>query len=126
MACNTCQSTKSIPVCTDSLVLGTITSNTDVYIFVVNHSSGYTHRQEATSGNYGELRIDLTKPDTSFYNPDSAYEIWATLQTSSQNERLDITIDAVEYTCFNLSFNRVFDELDANVNYTETTLEIDG
>jgi len=124
MACNTCQLTKSIPVCTDELVLGTITSNTDVYIFVINHSTGYTHRQEATSGNYGELRLNMSLPDPSFYNPDSAYELWATLTTTSQGERLDITIDEVYYSCFNLSFNSLYDDTDSSVSYDEITLEI--
>lgn len=124
MACNTCQATKLIPVCTDSLILGEIAPDTDVYIFVINHSNGYTHRQEATSDAEGILKIDLSKPDPSFYNPDSAYEIWATLQDEPQNLRLLITIEEEPYSCFNLSFNRVFDEDDSIVSYTETTLEI--
>lgn len=124
MACNTCQATKSIPVCTDLLILGTIDPDIEVYIFVINHSTGYTHRQEATSDNDGIIKVDLSKPDPSFYNPDSAYEIWVTLQTSSQSERLDIAIDSEDYSCFNLTFNSLYNEEDSNVSYTETTLEI--
>lgn len=124
MACNTCQATKSIPVCTEVLILGQIAPDTEVYIFIINHSSGYTHRQESISDGSGNVGLNMALPDPSFYNPDSAYEIWATLQTSTQNDRLDITIDAETYSCFNLCFTSLYDENDLNVSYTETTLEI--
>ena len=124
MACNTCQATKPLPTCTESLVLGTITSDTEVYIFVTNHSNGYTHRQSATSGPYGSLTLGLTSPAPSFYNQDGNYEVWATLQTTSANDRLDITIDEEPYTCFDLSFYTFFNEEDITSTTSEATLEI--
>lgn len=127
MACNTCQSTKSIPVCTGSLVLGNITAlNTNVYIFVKNNTTGYIHRQEATSNGSGQVSLDLSLPDPSFYNPDSQYEVWVTLQSTSQNTKLNIAISAVNYTCFDLSFNPVYGEEDENIAYTSHTLEIES
>lgn len=124
MACNTCQLTKSIPTCTESLVLGTIASDTDVFIFVLNHSNGYLYKQEATSSPYGTLILDLTKPDPSFYNQDSDYEVWATLQTDSLIDRLDITIDDVEYSCFDVSFIASYNDQDTTNTFSQATLEI--
>lgn len=124
MGCNTCQLTKSIPVCTESLVLGSIAPDTDVFIFILNHTTGYTHRQAATSDIAGLLSLDLELPDPSFYNPDSNYELWATLDTDSPNDRLDITIDSVAYDCFNLSFYAFYDDTDSNIVTPEVTLEI--
>ena len=124
MSCNTCQLTKPIPTCTESLVLGTIASDTDVYIFVKNHSSGYIHRQEATSTLYGTLALDMSLPDPSFYNQDSNYEVWVTLQTVSPNDRLDITIDSVTYDCFSLSFYTFYNETDYTISIPEVILEI--
>jgi len=126
MACNTCQQTKSIPQCTTLLVLGTIAENTEVYIFVKNHTTGYIHRQEATSDEDGVLSLDLSLPDSSFYNPDSNYEVWATLRTTSQNTKLNISISAVNYTCFDLSFNSLYGEEDENISYPTHTLEIES
>jgi len=122
MSCNSCQLTKPIPTCTELLVLGAITSDTDVYIYVKNHNSGYVHRQEAVSTLYGTLSLDMSLPDPSFYNQDSNYEVWVTTQEST--DRIDITIDAITYDCFSLSFYTFYNETDYTVSIPEVTLEI--
>lgn len=108
MACNDCHELDQIPECTYSLELGTIDAETEVYIYVKNIFTGYIHRQEAESGVDGILELDLTEPDSSFYNKDSSYEIWATLRTD--NVRIDITVSyGVIADCLNLSFFAVND-----------------
>jgi hypothetical protein len=108
MACNDCYLLDSIPECTEELVLGTIDPDTEVYIYVKNIFTGYVHREEVTSDGDGEIVLDLTQPDISFYNQDSIYEIWATLRTDS--ERLDITVAYGQvHDCLSLSFFAVND-----------------
>lgn len=108
MACNDCHELDQIPECTDSLELGTIDAETEVYIYVKNTFTGYVHRQEALSGLYGALELDLTLPDPTYYNKDSSYEIWVTLRTD--NVRIDITVSyGVVADCLNISFFPVND-----------------
>ncbi len=103
MACNNCHILDPIPECSESLELGTIDANTEVYIYVKNLFSEYIYRQEAISGNYGALTIDLSWPHYSFYNKDFAYEVWITLR--NDNERIDITISyGIVTDCINISF----------------------
>lgn len=108
MACNDCHELDQIPECTDSLELGSIDADTEVYIYVKNIFTGYVHRQEALSDEEGTLTLDLTEPESSFYNKDSSYEIWITLRTD--NVRIDITISyGVVADCLNLSLFAVND-----------------
>lgn len=107
MACNDCLSLDQIPECTESMVLGIIAVDTEVYIYVKNTFSGYIHRQEALSDNAGVLTLNLEQPDPSFYNQDSHYQGWVTLRTD--NVKLTFTEDTVEYDCLEISFYKVND-----------------
>jgi hypothetical protein len=108
MSCN-CSELDSIPECTDSIVLGAISDiDTEVYIYVKNTFTGYVHREEATSNGDGDVTLDLTEPDSSFYNQDSAYEVWITTRDSS--DRLEILYAyGLTDTCLSISFFRVND-----------------
>lgn len=122
MACTTCQTTKKIPTCTTDLVLGTtVHLDTNIYIFVRNLTTGYLHRETAVTDGAGEVILDLSQPDSSFYNPYSIYEVWVTLATSTINEKVTVTIGATGYTCFTLEFDKVY----GDGNYTEHILEIE-
>jgi hypothetical protein len=94
--------------CTESLVLGTIDPDTEIYIYVKNISNGYVHRQEITSDAEGEITLDLTAPDPTFYNSDSSYEVWATLRTDSVKLDILYAYGLVD-TCLSISFFRVND-----------------
>lgn len=107
MACRTCHQLEEIPKCSDSIALGSMTIDTDIYIYVKNLYSGYIHKQEAISSGAGLVTLDLTKPSKDFYNKDSASEIWVTLRTD--NDKIDFTINAVSLDCFNLSVYPVND-----------------
>ena len=125
MACNNCQPIKSIPVCTQRIIIGELPPDAALYIFVSNLASGYTYRQPALSDNSGVLKLDLTLPDPSFYNPDSSYELWITGQEPyNPLDKVPIIIDAIEYECLLLSFFPVYDEDDELVSYTEIQLQI--
>lgn len=108
MACNECTSLESTPECSDSITIGKITALTEAYIYVKNIFTGYIHREEVTSDADGDIVLNLSEPDSSFYNSDSAYEVWVTLRTDS--ERLDVTYAyGLTDTCFNLEFYKVND-----------------
>jgi hypothetical protein len=108
MACNNCHELDQIPECTETLELGNIAVDTEVYIYVKNLFTEYVHRQEAISDVDGLLTLDLTQPDPSFYNKDSAFEIWVTLRTD--NVKLDVTVAyGTVADCMNLSFFPVND-----------------
>jgi hypothetical protein len=107
MACNNCLSLDQIPECTESMVLGEIAVDTEVYIYVKNTFSGYMHRQQAISDNDGELVLNLEQPDPAFYNQDSHYEVWVTLRTD--DVKLTFTEDTVEYDCLEISFYKIND-----------------
>lgn len=108
MACNDCLQLDQIPECTDTLELGNIGVNdAEVYIYVQNTFTGYTHRQEAVSSVAGALTLDLTQPDKSFYNQDSAYKVWTTLRID--NVKINFTVDTEESECLDISFFKVND-----------------
>ncbi len=107
MACKTCHQLSEIPECSESIVLGSMAIDTEVYIYVKNLYSGFIHKQEAVSDNTGDLTLNLTKPSKDFYNKDTAYQIWVTLRTD--NDKIDFTIDTVDLDCFNLSVYPVND-----------------
>lgn len=121
MACTTCQNTKKIPVCITSLILGVSTPSVDVYVFIRNLTTGYTHRQEATTTEDGTIVLNLTQPDSSFYNPYSLYEAWVTLTTGTITDRLTVIIGETGYTCFALEFEKIF----GDGGYIEHILEIE-
>ncbi len=108
MACNNCSELDPIPECTESLLLGTIEPDTEVYIYVKNISNRYIHSEATTSDEDGYLTLDLEQPDPTYYNSDSSYEVWATLRTD--NVRLSITYAyGLTDTCLAISFFRVND-----------------
>jgi ribosomal 30S subunit maturation factor RimM len=125
MSCPTCQETKPIPKCVDTLIIGAIEDDsTNIYIYVENLTTGRIQRIEATSGISGEVSLDLTDPDKEFYSANFTYELWVTLRTGTINDKLDITILYTVADCFVLRFEEVFDGEDI-AEFTEHELEID-
>lgn len=126
MSCTACQATKIIPSCTDELVIGSVEdASTDLYVYIKNLTTGYVHRQEVMSNEYGLVTLDLSLPDISFYNPNNTYESWVTLQDAQIDDRLPVTIGDDDYTCFALNFEKVFDETGIAATYETHTLEAD-
>lgn len=103
MACNDCHKLTSIPECSTSLYLGVIYPLDEIDIYVKNMATGYVHRQEAAADVGGNIILNLTQPDLSFYNQDGVYEIWATFRY--EFERLAITqAYGLTYTCLSVEF----------------------
>lgn len=121
MACNNCTNTKKLSTCAGNLTLGTIASlTTAVYIYVKN-PAGYIYRQSATSSGAGVVILSLASPNTSFYHSSGVFEVWVTLASADIETRLTVTIGATGYSCFNLEFQKSFDnDGDPNVITTQT------
>jgi hypothetical protein len=125
MSCPTCQETKPIPKCVDTLIIGAIDyDSTDIYIYVKNLTTERIQRIDAVSGISGEVSLDLTDPDKEYYSPNFTYELWVTLRANTQNEALDITIGYRVYDCLVLRFESIFEGEDI-AEFTEHELEID-
>lgn len=124
MACNTCQRTNPIPTCTETLLLGKITLfDNPVFIFVQNETTGYLHRQMVTSGPAGEVYLDMSIPDPSFYSQDFNYTLWVTNIAGNISDKELITIDSESYECFQLSFITAYSEIDGPTSYVLLNLE---
>lgn len=125
MACLTCEQTKLIPACTDTLTLGVIDFiSTNVYIFVENITTGYQHRQDAVSNALGVVSVDLTLPNENFYSDSFSYEIWVTLRDVSQTEKLQITVaGGASFDCFDVSFEKI-NAATALTDYTSHVLQL--
>lgn len=105
MSCTICTKTKPIPQCSGILTLGTV-AVADVQVVVTEIA---TNRQRLVDGTVaaGTLTIDLDDLGA-FLSPYLLYSIQA-YDTGVENfgTPLEITIDAVEYTCLNLSLSTI-------------------
>jgi len=124
--CNNCPKFVSIPTCTEDLVIGTLTgyASTAVFVYLKNHTTGFIHRFSATTTMYGGLTIEL--PDNGNFSPTPKhdYELWVTLQTATNtDERLDITINSIDYECVSFTFENIFVGYNL-VEYTSQTLKL--
>lgn len=111
MACVDCLRTKVVPACTDELVIGTIQEVAPISIFVKNLTTGYIYIQQTDSislSGYGSVILDMNEPDKSFYNPNSSYEIWVTLQDDPEKERLSIAVGDEDSLCVAVSFEKYY------------------
>lgn len=103
MACNDCHKLTSIPECSESLYLGAIFPEVEIDLYVKNMATGYVHRQEETADFGGNIMLNLTQPDPSFYNQDGRYEIWATFRSNSERLAIAYTSGRTN-TCLSVEF----------------------
>lgn len=130
MSCNNCTSVKLIPTCVDELIIGFIPfDTTDVFVYIKNTTSGHIEQFEATSDADALVALDLSLIDKSFFNENSFYELWVTLQDGQIDDKLDITMQGSyvpdTYTCLNLLFSKI-SAVDGLATFTSHTLEIDA
>lgn len=117
--CNPCLETDTLPVCIDSLIVGTISSlTTAVFIFVKDITTGKIVRFEETSDGAGLVTITGldTEPD---FMPNHSYELWITLALATSIEaKEDITVPnaAASTECISLNFEYTGEE------YTSITI----
>lgn len=105
--CNPCLITDTIPVCVNSLVVGTISSlTTDVFIYIKDITTDVVVRFEEQTNGAGLITITGldTQPD---FMPDHSYELWVTLESATSiDDREDITVPNAANTteCIALCF----------------------
>lgn len=92
---------------TATLYLGDVDAGTDYTVYVYNETTNKTYAVDYTSSVYGTLDINLLDFPNVF-NPHGVYYIWCTLLDANMTDQQAMTIDAVDYTCYIVTFERVF------------------
>ncbi len=123
LCCN-CSKLKSISLCTDSLVIGTVASfNYPYIVYFKSLATGKVFYYAVTSNTAGLLTLQFT--DGFPLATLTGYEMWVNKAGDSIDDKEDLTIGTTTDTCFNLKavmvYNMYYDE---NVNYESQTLEI--
>lgn len=119
-----CQITEMIATCVKNLEIGTITSfNTDILIYIEDDTTG-AKPIAFPSTTDGAGIVELTDIDTfPTFMPNHSYKLWVALESATSVEsRETITINAIEYTCFNIRFTRVKQPDNTAQIYTNLTL----
>ncbi len=121
--CNPCTPMKPLSRCMAVLTIGTISAlNTAVHVYLKNHTTGVLVRFETTSAAVtGLVTVDISDyPQIAGHD----YELWVTLATATNtDERVNVTISAVAYTCFAIRFVTVLDDqgvIETGANQTLT------
>lgn len=106
------------------LVIGFVDQDDQVNIYITNNSSGRTELWVVQPEAYGVISINMAdKPG--FFHPNADYTAWVTAIDDDMMATVDITIDAIAYTCLRFSFERSFnnDQLSTlEVQYLEPNL----
>lgn len=120
--CNPCSKTKAVLACATDLTIGTIANlSTAVYVYIKNHTTGFTKRYDVTSSGAGVVVITLVTNDIM---PDHDYEVWITLASATNiDERITIVVSGGNYTCLKPVFRRVYGTDDV-LEYGAQTLAI--
>lgn len=124
--CNPCSVFRTLPTCTVNLTIGTLPVNTTgKYIYLKNHTTGVIYRFEGTTNLGGLLVIDVTDGGEFKPIPGHDYELWVTLEDASNiDERINITIDSVVYTCAAFTFEDIVGPDMALESYEDQTLKL--
>lgn len=102
-----CLSAPGEAATTADLIIGTVALTTDYTVYVYEEHTNKTYAENYTSDGAGLLTLSLLDYGL-IWNPHGIYYIWATLESANMVDKEDITIDAVEYTCFIATFERTF------------------
>jgi len=90
-----------------NLTVGTVAPLTAYYVYVWAEGRDKYKRISVTSDGAGLLTFDML-PYRRFFNDSDRFILWATLTTDGITEKANITVDAVVYTCFQLTFIKTF------------------
>lgn len=122
--CCPCTKLKTISLCTDSLIVGTVAGTSAPYIvYLKSLATGKIFSYSVTSSPAGLLTLQFTAgfPLATL----TGYELWANRSGDSIDDQVELTIGATTDTCYQLQaamvYNMYYDE---NFNYTSQTLEI--
>ena len=122
--CDPCRKLKSISLCTDSLIIGTVTGLSQPYIvYFKSLATGKIFSYAVTSNAAGLITLTFTAafPLATL----TSYEMWVNKAGDSVDDTENLTIGAVTDTCYQLSATMVWDMYYENYeNYASQTLEI--
>lgn len=123
MSCSTCTKTKKLTQCVNEISIGTIAElDTEIYIYFKNVATDRVERHEALSDGAGLVVLDSSLVT---FMSGMLYEVWIGLRTASVEDKLPVTIDSVEYDCFQVEFERVWTGAEMEAAISET-IEIEA
>lgn len=93
----------------------------DYTVYIYNETTNKTYAVDYTVGGYGTLDISLLDYPNVF-NPHGVYYLWVTLLDAPMTDQEIIVNNSLNYTCFILTFERVFKE---GIIYCPTTQSIE-
>ncbi len=123
MNCTNCVESKPIPVCTGELIIGTVETTEEVYVFIENIATGYIAMQSSTPSEYDStVSIDMSEPYPDFYSPNFYFKLWIA-DTEDGNDIVPFTIDEVEHDCLTIIFQKLHTD-DLINQLTEVSIKV--
>lgn len=126
--CNPCSVFRKLPSCMTNLIIGTISPNRAIYVFIKNHTIGHLYRIATTSDAVtGIVTFDITDGSDYKLTPNHDYELYLIAQNATDNDaRVSFTVDSVSYTCAAFTVERInFDGTDV-ASYSSQTLKLES
>jgi hypothetical protein len=123
MNCTNCIEAKPIPVCTGELIIGTVDTSEEVYVFIENIATGYIAMQSAVPSEYdSSISINMGEPYPDFYSSNFYFKLWVS-DAEDGNAIVPLTIDEIEYECLTIIFQKL--HTDDTVNHlTEVSIKV--
>ena len=122
--CTPCTKLKQISLCTDIIIIGTVTGNNIPYRVVFKSlATDRIAMYAVTSSGAGLLTLIL--PAGFPLAEGTSYEMWVNKVSDSISDQEDLTIGTTTASCFTLSAATIYDlYYDENVLFESQTLEV--
>ncbi len=124
--CVKCTQLKQISLCTDSLIIGSVSAynfNVSYRVYFKSLATGAVYSYPVTSNNTGLLTLTFIAGFP--LSTGQAYELWVNQTGDSIDTQEDLTIGTTTALCYTLSATMVYDIFyDENVNFDSQTLEV--
>lgn len=118
--CNNCTELKTVSICVNDLIIGTVASNNTLYnIYFRSVATGLLIKYTATSNGSGLLT--LTPTSGFIFSVNTFYELFVN-KTTSLSTGESLTIGGVAATCYKVMFEQVYDPSDV-YSFVSQTLE---
>ncbi len=110
----------SVPECANTINLGQIPNVNTLVFITIEKQNGSQILQSFTSEADGTIKLDMTDPNTSYYNHfDGLYLVWATLGGYyCENDKLEMTATGVVSTTYGITFRKA-----QGTNFNEVFIE---
>lgn len=124
--CAPCTKLKQISLCTDSLIIGTVSVynfNVPYIVYFKSLATGAIYSYAVTSDSNGLLTLIFT--DGFPLATGTGYELWVNQAGDSIDTQEDLTIGATTATCYTLFATPVYNiYYNLNMNFDSQTLEV--